>query len=438
MRQSTSIFGFELGPKGQSSVRETKVDLFGMLLVTAMVILGWFNLYAISYEDGAGFLDLSTYHGRQALFILFSFGLGGFILFLDTKFMEFISYIVYALSLVLLVAVLGVSSFKGAASWFEIGGFKFQPTEFAKVATLMALGKFMSRYNFSLRNTADLLTSVAIIVVPMLLVLLQNDTGSALVFTGLVLIFYREGMHPIFIIVGAILGVNVVSSIIFGNTLTQQIVISIVFTAMVVGSWIFLFRFRFLTLHLVALLFLAGMPFMASKVLKPHQSARLRVLTASAEEIRSDSTLKGVHWQLQHSLLAIGSGGLAGKGYQESTHTRGDFVPEEHTDYIYCVASEEHGFLGSMMVLILFLLLIWRLLHMAEYAKSKYAQVFGYGVASIIMMHAFVNIGMTLGLLPTIGIPLPFFSYGGSSMISFTMMVFVLQNHYSYRSNILS
>jgi rod shape determining protein RodA len=245
-------------------------------------------------------------------------------------------------------------------------------------------------------------------------------------------------MHPIFIVVGVILGLNIVLSIIVGHSLLNKIVLSSLFGLVGLASWFFVFRFRFWVLHLVAILFLAGMPFIASSVLKPHQSARLRVLTASAKEIRSDSTLKGVHWQLQHSLLAIGSGGVAGKGYQNSTHTRGDFVPEEHTDYIFCVASEEHGFVGSMVVLILFFLFLWRMIYMAEHAKSKYAQVYGYGVAAIIFMHVFVNIGMALGLLPTIGIPLPFLSYGGSSMISFTMMVFVLQNHYSYRSNILS
>ena len=436
---STSIFGIDLGPKGQGTLREAKIDLFTMILLLLMIVLGWVNLYAISYEDGGGFLDISTHHGKQALFFLFSLAFGGFILYLDTKFLEFISYIAYALSLLALVAVLTVTAVKGAASWFEIGGFKFQPTEFAKVATLMALGKYMSRYNFSIRtSSADVLTCIAIVMVPMLLVLLQNDAGSALVFLGMIFIFYREGMHPIFLIGGGLIGANVVLSILIGNSDFLRYFMSGFFFLLGVLSWIFLFRLRFTILHILAVAFLVAMPFIAGSVLKPHQSARLRVLTASHDAINSDPELEKTYYNLRQSIVAIGSGGWTGKGYANSTHTRGDFVPEEHTDYIFCVVGEEHGFFGTCLVLLLFFLLLWRIMHMAEFAKSRYALIYGYGAASIIFMHVFVNVGMTIGLLPTVGIPLPFFSYGGSSTISFTMMIFVLMNHYSYRTNILT
>lgn len=439
MRQSsTSIFGIELGGQGSSSVRESKVDWFAMVLVLLMLGLGWLNLYSISKTDGNGLLDLTTHHGRQGLFILFSLAMGGFILYLDTKFLEFVSYIAYGVSLVLLAAVFTVTAVKGAASWFEFGGFKFQPTEFAKVATIMAMSKFMSRYNFSLRNNADLLTGIAIGVVPMLMVLLQNDAGSALVFLGLIFVFYREGLHPFVLIGGGLVGLNGVLSVMFSDHDDFKFYLMGFFTLLGILSFIFVFRRRFIVLHIIAIGLMCGLPLVAGSVLKPHQSARLRVLAASDDKISSDAELNKTYYNLRHSMVAIGSGGVLGKGFGKSTHTRGDFVPEEQTDYIFCVVSEEHGFVGSSLVIIMLFLLLWRLIYMAERAKSRYALVLGYGAASVIFMHVFINVGMTIGLLPTVGIPLPFFSYGGSSTISFVMMMFIMQNHYSYRTNLLS
>lgn len=435
---STSIFGIDLGGQGSSSVRESKVDWFAMTLVLLMLVLGWFNLYSISKSDGAGVLDLGTHHGRQALFILFSLALGGFILYLDTKFMEFISYIAYGVSLVLLAAVFTVVAVKGAASWFEFGGFKFQPTEIAKVTTIMALSKFMSRYNFSLRNNADLVTGIAIVVVPMLMVLLQNDAGSALVFFGLIFVFYREGLHPFVLVGGGLIILNGVLSVMFSDQGDFKYFLMGFFVLLGILSFFFVFRMRFIVIHLIAIAFMCGLPLVAGSVLKPHQSARLRVLAASDAKIKADKELDKTYYNLRHSMVAIGSGGVLGKGYGKSTHTRGDFVPEEHTDYIFCVVSEEHGFVGSFLVILMLFLLLWRLIYMAERAKSRYALVLGYGAASIIFMHVFINVGMTIGLLPTVGIPLPFFSYGGSSTISFVTMMFVMQNHYSYRTNLLS
>ncbi len=183
---------------------------------------------------------------------------------------------------------------------------------------------------------------------------------------------------------------------------------------------------------------LASISMVTANVVKPHHSARLRVLFASDEERSNDKDLKKVYYNLRESLVAIGSGGVTGKGYTKGTHTRGDFVPEEHTDYIFCVMGEEQGFVGSSAVLVLFLLLLARIIYVAENSKSMYARVYGYGIASIIFMHVFINIGMTIGLLPTVGIPLAFFSYGGSAVISFILMLFVMMNHYSYRTNILT
>jgi rod shape determining protein RodA len=422
----------------ETMVRESKIDWITIGLYLAMVIVGWLNLYSTSSEDDASFINFTTFHGKQAVFLLFSMGFGALVLFLDTKFLEFTSYILYGIVLGLLVAVIFISKVtSGANSWFEIGGFKIQPTEFAKVTTVMALAKFMSRYNFSLKNRSDVLITLGIIGVPMILVLAQNDAGSALVFASLILVLYREGLHPL-VVVGLIVLVLVgVISLLFSTTKYLPIYLAIPILLLLAGSYVYLFGQRFLALHILVAVFLLAIPFSVTKIVKPYQSARFRVLVASDAEIKQDSALKAVYYNYMHSLVAVGSGGLWGKGYGNSTHTRGDFVPEEHTDYIHCVYSEEHGFVGSTLLLIVYFLMGARVLYIAENSKTAYARVLGYGVAVILMIHILVNVGMSIGVVPTIGIPLPFFSYGGSAVISFSMMFFILMNHYSYRMNIL-
>lgn len=422
----------------ESTVRESKVDWITTLLYLLIVGVGWVNLYSTSMNDDASFINFSSHHGKEAIFILASFVIGIFVLFMDTKFLEIVSYIFYGLTILALLAVLGVSKVSGAASWFEVGGVKIQPTEFAKVATLMALAKFMSRYNFSLKNRSDVLTMLGIVGLPMLLVLAQNDAGSALVFSSLVLVFYREGLHPLLLIGLLLLALVGYISLVFSGNPLLPVYLGIPLTLIVFFSYWVLFRRRFAVIHLAVLVFLIMIPFTATKVLKNYQSARFRVLVASEEEIKNDEALKGVYYNYIQSLVAVGSGRVWGKGFGQSTHTRGDFVPEEHSDYIHCVFGEEHGFVGSTVLLILFFLFVARVIYVAENSKTVYARVFGYGVASIFIIHIVVNIGMSIGVVPTIGIPLPFLSYGGSSMLAFSLMVFILMNHYSYRTNILS
>jgi rod shape determining protein RodA len=422
----------------ESSIRESKVDWITIGLYLVIVVLGWLNLYSTSSSIDPSFINFNSYHGKEAVFLIASFGLGIFVLFMDTKFVEFVSFIYYGLCMLALVAVLFVSKVSGAASWFEIGGVKIQPTEFAKVATLMALAKFMSRYNFSLKNRQDLLTVLGIVFLPMVLVLAQNDAGSALVFCSLVLVFYREGLHPL-ILLGLLLLVSVgFISLVFSAHKWLPLYLAVPLVLLAGASYWYIFRRRFIAWHIVGLLFLVSIPFTATKVVKDYQSARFRVLVATNAEIKKDEALKKVHYNYIQALVAVGSGKVWGKGFGKSTHTRANFVPEEHTDYIHCVFGEEHGFVGSTVLLLLFFLLVVRVIYVAENSKTVYARVFGYGAASILIVHVIVNIGMSIGVVPTIGIPLPFFSYGGSSVIAFSLMLFILMNHYSYRTNILS
>lgn len=422
-------------------VRELKIDWITLGILLLMLFLGWLNLYSVSSEEDPSFINFTTYHGKQAVFILFSLGFGALILFLDTKFVEVTSYIVFGVAMALLAAVLFVSKVSGASSWFAIGGVKIQPTEFAKIAVLMALAKYISRYNFSFDNTKDFLMVGAAIFLPMLLVLAQNDAGSAIVFSGILFMLYREGLNSFWLLLLFLVVANGAISIIFSTTpLVNGFIILFHVLAVAAVSVFLALRNQIQTIFVAVgvggflILITLGINFLV----KPYQSARIRVLVASQEEIQEEESLKKVNYNLEESLVAIGSGGLTGKGYQQGTHTRGAFVPEEHTDFIFCVIGEEHGFIGTSVVLLLFILLLARIVYVAENSKSRYARVYGYGAASIIFMHVFVNVGMTIGLLPTIGIPLPFFSKGGSSMITFTLMIFILMNQYSYRSNVLT
>ncbi|MCB9234578.1 MAG: rod shape-determining protein RodA [Bacteroidia bacterium] len=417
--------------------REVTIDWVTILLYLFLTVAGWINVYSTSGGTDVSPFDLDTYHGKQLLFIGVSFVLGIIILALDTKFTEFISYGVFGLTMLALVGVLFVGKVtKGATSWFQVGGFSLQPAEFAKIATLMALGKFMSRYNFSLGKLYDVLIAGGMVLFPMMIILLQNDAGSALVFASMIFIFFREGMNPLIMVAGIIVALVAVISLLTASIAFSWIIILGVLLAVAIVSFVLL-RGRFLGLHVAGFVFLAVVALVPSQLLKDYQRLRIEVLVASEEEIGQSKDLQKVAYNLRESMVAIGSGGLTGKGYGNATHTRGDFVPEEHTDYIFCVVGEEHGWIGSAAVLVAFFLLIWRIIFMAENSKSKYARIYGYGVASILFFHVFINVGMTIGLVPTVGIPLPFFSYGGSSFIAFSCMVFMMINHYAYRVNIL-
>lgn len=424
--------------------RGVEIDWLTLGMYLLLVLVGWVNLYSTSAEEGEAIFSLSSFHGREAVFILGSIVIGIVILLLDVKFIDFLSYFIYGAAIVLLMATLVLSkSTGGATSWINLGVFKLQPTEFAKVATLLALSKWISRFNFSMDRFMEVAIAAGMVVLPMLLVLLQNDAGSALVFISLIFVFFREGLHPLVLVALIIEAVIGVVAIIFDHVAFYWLMEIGVFVILIGLTWFLVFRRKFLVPHILALVILVGSVGAAKLVLelellKPHHVARILVLTSSEEKIKKDDNLRAVNYHLQQTKVAIGSGGMTGKGYRNATHSGGDFVPEEHTDYIFCVWAEEHGFVGSAALIIFYFLFLLRILYLAENAKTKNARVFGYGVVSILFFHLLINLAMTIGLFPTIGIPLPFMSYGGSSMISFSTMIFIMINHYHYRANILS
>ncbi len=430
--------------------KKVNIDWITVLVYIALVVFGWMNIYSTSAKDEAGGLmsmfDLNTYHGKQFIFIAITWLICGFVLMLDTKFVEVTSYIFYGITIALMiVAVFFAKETKGASAWFQVGGFGGQPTEFAKVGTLMALAKFMSRYNFSMKNSRDMLIVAGISLLPMLLALLQNDAGSAITFFAPILMLYREGLHPLFLVFLFVSGFVAVISIILTNIPYISAILVFIYFGIGVIS-LYLLRWRFLNFHIVLFVYFSIISLFANHVLKDYQKLRIRVLVVSEETLNKEMEEKygrkargnqDVGYQLRQSMVAIGSGGVWGKGYGNATHTKGDFVPEEHTDYIFCVVGEEHGWMGSTFLLIAYLFLLWRMTWLAENSKSRYGRIYGYGAASILFIHFVINVGMTIGMVPTIGIPLPYFSYGGSAILSFSLMLFVLVNLHSYRVNIL-
>lgn len=398
-----------------------------------MILAGWMNIYAASSSfDSTTLFDLNYSFGKQFLWIVCALVIAAFILILDSKFIEFISYPVYALTIgsIILVLFLG-KEVNGAKSWFEIGSFRIQPAEFAKIGTAMALAKYMSALNFSLENLKHKLVCAGFILLPALIVLLQNDTGSALVFFSFIFVLFREGLPPFYLIAIFYSGFLAVLALIL-----NKIIILAVLIVIAIIVFFTVFRKKFIILHVIALVYSAlivfSVDFVKDSVLEPHQRKRIEAL------FNPNSDPLGAGWNVTQSKNAIGSGGFFGKGFLKGMHTKYDFVPEQDTDFIFCTIGEEHGWLGASGIILLFLVLLYRLIHVAETSKTKYARIYGYGVVSILFFHVAVNVGMTIGLAPVIGIPLPFFSYGGSSLFAFTALLFITMNFYANRTNIFS
>jgi len=355
-----------------------------------------------------------------------------FILVIDGKFFEAFAYPIYGLTLLVLVVVLLIGTeVSGSKSWFEIGAFRIQPAEFAKFATNLALARFLSTVNINMKDFRTKIMAGVIIIIPIAMILLQNDTGSALVFCSFIFVMYREGLSQNFLIIGFFAALLFVLSLMIEKSTILFVVGGIVAVAI-----IFLRKTKRNIITMV-LIFVAAsavvfsVDYFFNKVLEPHQRQRINVL------LGKETDLKGAGYNVNQSLIAIGSGGFAGKGFLNGTQTRFDFVPEQSTDFIFCTVGEEWGFIGSFVVISLFLVLLYRIIFVAERQKSHFTRIYAYGVASIIFMHLMVNIGMTIGLLPVIGIPLPFMSYGGSSLWSFTILLFILVKLDSYRTFIL-
>ena len=450
------------------------IDWFSILLYLLLVLIGWINIYAAVYDENhSSILDISQKYGKQLIWIGAAFVLAFLVLLTDSKFFTTFSMVIYGIMIFLLIAVLFLGTeTKGARSWFEVGDFRIQPAEFAKFATNLAIAYVMSRHNFKVMRFSSLLTIGLILALPAGLIILQNDTGSALVYSSFILVLFREGLHGSILllcfvaaaifIMALLYSPFTVLLVIIGGTLIAfyyyrhdirelfQIILFIGcgFGLFVLIKWMFnllisdyymlltvyvitsitaiypIYKRKMknmITLLLISWLCVGAAPSVnyAFDHLQPHQQDRINELLG----IKVDP--KGTGYNVTQSKIAIGSGGLLGKGFLQGTQTKLNFVPEQSTDFIFCTVGEEWGFVGSTFVIVLLAVFILRIIKLAERQRSSFSRIYGYGVASILFFHVAVNIGMTIGMAPVIGIPLPFFSYGGSSLWSFTILIFI-------------
>lgn len=399
-----------------------KIDWLSILLFTFLVAFGWLSIYSTTLTgiESKSYLDLSTFYGKQLLWIVLSFVIILFVLTIESKFYERFSSVIYVISLILLLGLMFFGkTINGQTAWYSFGGFSLQPAEFAKAAVALAVAKYLSGLNVNIKKFKHQLNVFLIISIPIILILLQPDTGSALVYFSFFIAFYREGL-PGFYIWGALAAIIIfVAVLLLGSTITSIFLGLIFFAIIYFKSKQKSSLLKPILIGLLCISFTFSVNFLYNSVLQPHQKARFEVL------INPNVNNKSSGYNLYQSEVAIGSGGFAGKGFLNGTQKQGRFVPEQHTDYIFTTIGEEFGFIGSALVILLFVAFLSRILYLAERQKRTFSRVYGYGVFGILFIHFFVNIGMVTGLIPTIGIPLPFFSYGGSGLWGFTILVFI-------------
>tara|TARA_B100000900_G_scaffold122972_1_gene103712 strand:+ start:13800 stop:15059 length:1260 start_codon:yes stop_codon:yes gene_type:complete len=408
------------------------IDKTSILLYMILIIFGWINIYASQYNEYVNFsIDLNSRYGKQIYFIMFSIFIAFLILIIDWKFFYSITYPIYSVIILLLIIVLinGVAT-NGARSWFEIGNFKLQPAEFAKFTTALALAKYYNTIHIRKISFLNKLKTFAIFIIPLLLIILQNDIGSALVFTSFMIVLYREGLSVNFLLFGLLIILLFIITLIIKNFLYIYMIIFAVIMFM-----IFIKRKKLskliLTIFITSSFFISSVNYIFHEILSDYQQKRINVL------LGKEIDPQGAGYNLIQSKIAIGSGGFSGKGFLNGTQTRFDFVPEQSTDFIFCTIGEEWGFIGVILFISLYTSLLLRILFLAERQRSNFSRIYGYSVATILFIHFTINIGMTIGLVPVIGIPLPFISYGGSSLLGFTILLFVFLNLDSYRLQIL-
>ena len=404
-------------------------------LYLAMVMLGWINIYAVVYDEGVHqpIFSLTLNSGRQLLFIIASFFIIMGIVILDMRFYEAFAYVLYGIILVLLfmVPIIG-KEVGGNKAWIGIGSFGVQPSEFAKFVVALAVAKYVSSVGFRMDNLRNQAILFALIGVPMALILLQKDTGTVLVFTAFIFVFFREGMSPFLMVVGICAATIFVLTLLIPNQLYLHGAILVTLALLIGFGKKKLKRIVILSIGAIIIMgVIESVDYVITRVLKPHQQNRVKAL------INPDADPLGYGWNVTQSKIAIGSGGFFGKGFLKGTQTKFDFVPEQSTDFIFCTIGEEHGWLGSSVVIALFVALLLRIIFLAERQKNRFARVYAYGVVSIFFFHFAINIGMTVGLFPVIGIPLPFFSYGGSSLWGFTILLFILLKLDAQRGQVL-
>ncbi len=451
------------------------IDKVTILLFLAMVIMGWFNIYAAVYnEEHKDILDLSQRYGKQFIWILAAIVLAVFVVIIDTRFYEFFAWFIYAALILLLVMVLVIGrEVNGARSWFEFGPVSLQPSEFAKFATALALAGYLTNHKQELTKLRVIIPAAGIILLPALFTAMQPDMGSTIVFFSFFIVLFREGMSPYVFVSGVMMLVLFFLTLLIDNLYLEAALLILAFlvtwfatkkfkvclaglvTLILIGGSLYLLdhfvlkslgneivifislimtgivfayhvynkkAFEVLVIYLFLLgsvIYINLVDFAFNNVLKPHQRERVEIMLG----FKSDP--HGTGYNLNQSLISIGSGGFSGKGYLQGTQTKFKFVPAQSTDFIFCTVGEEWGFLGSFIVVGVYLYFLLRLVKLAERQRSMFARIYGYGVVSVLFIHFFINIGMATGLVPVIGIPLPFFSYGGSSLWGFTILLFI-------------
>jgi len=400
------------------------IDWISIIIYIVLVIMGWLNIYSSSLSnvgEDSSILDFSQVYGKQFLFILLTIPIIFVVLFVEAKFYEKFSIVIFAISI---LSLLGLFAFgkviAGQRCWYAIGSFTLQPSEFAKAATALALAKYLSDVQINLKEVNRQIQVLLIVMLPVMLILPQPDPGSALIYSIFFVVLYREGMPAWYLLTGFIAILLFVLTLATNN---PYIVIGLTFIVLAINY----FRSRIIDRNIIAsvilLIMISAFSFSVSyvfnNVFKQHHRDRFNIV------LGKEVDMQDIGYNTNQSEIAIGSGGLFGKGYLEGTQTKGGFVPEQHTDYIFTTVGEEWGFAGSIFVIGLFVGLILRIIYLAERQKTKFSRVYGYCVAGILFIHFFVNIAMVIGIFPTIGVPLPFFSYGGSGLWGFTILLFI-------------
>lgn len=405
--------------KNQSVVNN--IDWILILLYSLLVILGWMTIYSASLPlEETSIFDVSQIYGKQMLFILMCIPIIFVVLSIDAKIYDKYALIFYIASIILLAGlfVLG-KEVKGQRNWYGFGSFGLQPSEFSKIATSLILSKYLSDVQINLKKTNHQLVAFGIIALPVMLIMMQPDAGSAMIFASLILVLYREGLPAWYLWTGAI----AIALFLLALLVKPYFVILLALIIILIHFFLTRRAHRNPILYTIVLILITGFVFSVDyvyeNVLEAHQKDRINVL------FDKNVNQKAEGYNLNQSMIAIGSGSWFGKGYLEGTQTKGGFVPEQHTDYIFTTVGEEWGFVGAVIVIAIFITLLLRILYLAERQKSKFSRTYGYCVGAILFMHFFVNITMLIKLFPTIGVPLPFFSYGGSSLFAFTILLFI-------------
>ncbi|MEA2106973.1 MAG: rod shape-determining protein RodA [Bacteroidota bacterium] len=464
------------------------IDWLTVALYLLLVFLGWVNIYAAVYnEEHQSIFDFSMRYGKQMIWICAAIVIALLVFVVDINFYSYFAYAIYGLMILLLILVLFLGvEVNAARSWFQLGSFRIQPSEFAKIATALAIARYLSAYNVQINTFKSYWRLAAFILIPALLTFIQNDTGSALVYFVFILVLFREGLSTEILVLGVVMVILFVLALIlekltiillsvglifivftfihrnlkhsgaalfililsvlvtFGANRIFEIGLSyyyIIFIALGLSLLVYTilvlrYRIRHVIILLIFLfgyiLFTHSVDYVFNNFLEPHQQKRINVVLG----LESDPF--GVEYNVNQSKIAIGSGGFSGKGFLRGTQTKYDFVPEQSTDFIFCTIGEEWGFLGTSTIVTLFIILLLRLIYLAERQRSSFSRIYGYGVISVLFFHIAVNIGMTIGLVPVIGIPLPFFSYGGSSLWAFTILLFIFLRLDASRLEMLS